>query len=234
MKYFKRQCDDLSESEKEQMMYFNPNDRYIYLNGDVSEKSVGFLIDLINKFNEYDLDEYKKKHSMLNSLMSDFNVKDMEKLESEYNPKPITLVINSYGGSIYDGLSLINVIKASYTPIVAQIHKAMSMALIIASVCQYRIGYEYSNYMFHGGSAWTGGRFEDIKDDMKENDKLEKLIIKITKEHTKMNEGKMKQIIRDKKDFYFESELALKMGMIDEIFGRDCEEKIEEELEKSQ
>ena len=50
----------------------------------------------------------------------------------DYKPEPIRILINSYGGSVYDGLGVIGAIEASNTPVHTMCFgSAMSMALFI-------------------------------------------------------------------------------------------------------
>ena len=53
-----------------------------------------------------------------------------EELYRDFERKPIRLFINSYGGGVYSGLALIDVIKRSKTPVhTVCIGSCMSMAL---------------------------------------------------------------------------------------------------------
>ena len=92
-------------------------------------------------------DKYPERHKrdfLLSDRISQGAVKDIikdifeinfdddekEEIYKDWERKPIQLFINSYGGSVYDGLALIDVIKRSKTPVhTVCIGSCMSMAL---------------------------------------------------------------------------------------------------------
>ena len=75
--------------------------------------------------------EHHKRDLLLSDRISQGTVKDIikdifeinfdddekEEIYKDWERKPIQLFINSYGGSVYDGLALIDVIKRSKTPV---------------------------------------------------------------------------------------------------------------------
>ena len=88
--------------------------------------------------------EHHKRDLLLSDRISQGTVKDIikdifeinfdddekEEIYKDWERKPIQLFINSYGGSVYDGLALIDVIKRSKTPVhTVCIGSCMSMAL---------------------------------------------------------------------------------------------------------
>ena len=90
--------------------------------------------------------EHHKRDLLLSDRISQGTVKDIikdifeinfdddekEEIYKDWERKPIQLFINSYGGSVYDGLALIDVIKRSKTPVhTVCIGSCMSMALWI-------------------------------------------------------------------------------------------------------
>src|SRR6478752_4915211 len=88
-------------------------DRTIYLFDGINKSSVKMVVEHIMKVNQYDEDRDKK--------------------EKDYKRFPIDLIINSNGGSVYDGFGLINVIENSKTPIHTYVYGlAASMSLLIA------------------------------------------------------------------------------------------------------
>ena len=52
-----------------------------------------------------------------------FDDDEKEEIYKEWKRTPIRLFINSYGGSVYDGLALIDVIRRSKTPVHAAVKK---------------------------------------------------------------------------------------------------------------
>lgn len=72
------------------------SDRIFYLSEDVSENSMGNICFELLKFINFDIEE--------------------DKVKKNYYKKPIKIFINSFGGSVYDCWSLIDIIEHSTTP----------------------------------------------------------------------------------------------------------------------
>lgn len=99
-------------------------------------------------------DKYPERHKrdlLLSDRISQGTVKDIikdifeinfdddekEEIYKDWERKPIQLFINSYGGSVYDGLALIDVIKRSKTPVhTVCIGSCMSMAVRSKTLCR--------------------------------------------------------------------------------------------------
>ena len=92
--------------------YFDREDQFrsIILSNDIDNESVEEVIQFILDANEYD--------------------DEQDSVSKDFERKPIKLVVNSFGGVIYDGFALIGVIKTSRTPIHTYCYGyAMSMGL---------------------------------------------------------------------------------------------------------
>lgn len=112
-------------------------------------------------------DKYPERHKrdlLLSDRISQGTVKDIikdifeinfdddekEEIYKDWKRKPIQLFINSYGGSVYDGLALIDVIKRSKTPVhTVCIGSCMSMALWVWLSGAKRFVGESATLMFH-------------------------------------------------------------------------------------
>ena len=112
-------------------------------------------------------DKYPERHKrdlLLSDRISQGTVKDIikdifeinfdddekEEIYKDWERKPIQLFINSYGGSVYDGLALIDVIKRSKTPVhTVCIGSCMSMALWVWLSGAKRFVGESATLMFH-------------------------------------------------------------------------------------
>lgn len=218
-------CDNMPD------MGFNPaKDRDLYL-GDVTPEAIEELIKNINMINKYEGEIFEQDALLFQTIADkrDINIAELQMLAGKI--EPITLHINSFGGSVYDCFSLISIIKNSITPIQAQIHYAMSAGALIASVCHYRIGYELSTIMIHNLSSASWGQLGTMREDVKQCEVLEKKIIDILVNHTKIKKDKLKQVFREKSDWYLDADEALELGIFDEIWERgqnNEEEKVEE------
>jgi ATP-dependent Clp protease protease subunit len=103
----------------------------------------------------------------------EFNMEDeqSEAIFSEYERQPIHLILNTYGGSVYDGMGLIGAIDISRTPVIVTcIGSAMSMGLLILASGHYRRIHSYSTAMYHQISSVSYDKLEGIKKDIQEVD----------------------------------------------------------------
>jgi ATP-dependent Clp endopeptidase proteolytic subunit ClpP len=131
-------------------------------------------------------------------------------------PPPIYLHINSYGGSIFAGMSALDYIKASKVPVHTTVDGcAASAATLMSIVGAHRSIQKNSHMMIHQLSSMNWGTFEQIKDDIKNSELLMKKIKEIYSEHTKIPKRKLSQLL--KHDLWWDAETCLKYGMVDEI-----------------
>lgn len=131
--------------------------------------------------------------------------------------RPIWLYINSYGGSIYDGLAIIDTMKIIQSPIFTVVRgKAMSMGAAIAVMGDHRYVTPNSRIMFHEASSGTEGKVSEMEESLQEakylNNRLEVLI----SERIGMNRKEYSKLIR-KRDVYISAQEALDMNVVDEI-----------------
>lgn len=131
---------------------------------------------------------------------------------------PITLVVNSPGGEVYDGLAIVDAMNLSKTPInVVVLGRAMSMGLLIAACGHYRSASKNARFMYHEGSYEAAGTGKIHKNELVEYTKLEKLYDDMLMERTKLTPKEIKNIKSSGKEWYFDSNTALKLGIIDQI-----------------
>tara|TARA_R110000796_G_scaffold174927_1_gene291910 strand:+ start:72 stop:734 length:663 start_codon:yes stop_codon:yes gene_type:complete len=131
-------------------------------------------------------------------------------------PGKIYLHINSYGGSVFSGFSSVDYIRNSPVPVVSVINGcAASAATIMSVVAKERYIHEHAFMLIHQLSSGMWGKFEEMKDDMKNNEMLMKKIIGIYEEHTSIPKSKIKDIL--KKDLWWDAKTCLKYGLVDDI-----------------
>lgn len=132
----------------------------------------------------------------------------------------IDIYINSYGGSVYDGLRLYDVIKAStYTPI--RIHaegKIMSMGLIIylAGDKEHRYSSPNATFMAHSLSSGMWGKMYELKIETKECERLNNLLLDILAENTDHTVAWWKKKI-EFEDKYYNKSQALSLGIVTNV-----------------
>ena len=133
------------------------------------------------------------------------------KLESN-----IYLHINSFGGSVFAGLSAMDYIKSSTVPIVTAVEGcAASAATLMSVVGTHRVIRRNSFMLIHQLSSGMWGKYEEMKDAMENNDLFMRIITDVYEEHTKIPKRKLKEIL--KRDLWLDAETCLDYGMVDEI-----------------
>lgn len=179
-----------------------PKKRELFFSEAVDQFSIKRLIEDITTINSDD--EHLKRL---------YGVYDLT-----YEPKPIKIYIDSYGGDVYSILGLIGTIRSSKTPVWTHATgAAMSAGFLLLISGWKRIASKYSTMMYHQLSSLSWGKLEGMKDDLKENKRLQKVIDEIVISNTKIAKKKLKEINTLKKDWFITSQEALELGIIDEI-----------------
>jgi ATP-dependent Clp protease protease subunit len=135
--------------------------------------------------------------------------------------RDIEIILDSPGGFIYYGFSLISKIislrEQGYKIIGTVNSIAMSMAFMILLCCSDRRGLKHSRLMCHQPSSATWGTLQEMEESVEENIalwvRLKELIIK----YTKITDEQLEDIKSRKYDWFMWSEEALELGVIDQI-----------------
>jgi ATP-dependent Clp protease protease subunit len=132
------------------------------------------------------------------------------------NHKPIYLEINSPGGSVADGMSIINAIEhiksSVYTIISGQ---ACSMAALISIAGDKRMIYTNSYWMQHSTSDIVGDYIQYIKDRTKFLCEFENRTEKMLKLKTKLSANDITKIRSG--ELWLNADQALAKGVVDEV-----------------
>ena len=89
--------------------------------------------------------------------------------------KPIILYINSPGGNVIEGFSLVDTIINSKTPVyTVNIGQWSSMAFLIGISGKKRFSYPNSIFLLHDGSSYVGGSSSKVYDQAKFEERFEK------------------------------------------------------------
>lgn len=139
----------------------------------------------------------------------------------DFNLPPINIYLSSYGGGLYPGLGIYDCIKDvgnKYQTNIICSGYVMSMATIILQAGKKRIARKNTTFMIHelADIMWYR-KLEEIKDKLKEDQRLEDIIEHILMSRTKLTKDKLKEIAKNKLDYYINAEQALEYGLIDEI-----------------
>lgn len=139
-----------------------------------------------------------------------------EKIYREWERAPIRLFINSYGGSVYDGLALVDVIKQSKTPVhTICIGSCMSMALWIWLAGEERLVGKRSTLMFHDLSLFAIDMTEGIKQELIEMLRLQNMLIEEITQKSSVTKEMLSDYITRKAEWYIPAEEAIKLKLAD-------------------
>jgi ATP-dependent Clp protease protease subunit len=133
----------------------------------------------------------------------------------------ITMHIDSPGGSVKSGLSMVDVmdyINSDIRTINTGMAASMGSVLLGAGTKGKRCSLRFSRTMLHQSSGGFEGNIQDAKINMKEWEKLNKLLFDLLGEYcNKPSEVVMEDASRD---LWLSSEDALNYGIIDEIIRK--------------
>ena len=129
---------------------------------------------------------------------------------------PLYLHINSFGGSVFAGFSSVDHILNSKVPVHSVVDGcAASAATIMSVVASERYMHKHAFMLIHQLSAGSWGKYEELKDDMQNNDLIMNKIKDIYKEYTKIPSKKLDEVL--KRDLWWDAKTCLEYGLIDEI-----------------
>lgn len=172
--------------------------RDFILNENVTESSVKDIVIGILAINKHDNEKASK--------------------DPNYVREPITLVVNSFGGTVYDGLSLVGVIDASDTPVHTYCYgKAMSMGFIIFASGHKRFASPLATFMYHQISSMTGGFIQDIKESIEQSEVLMETYDNYILAHTSVPKHLMDKAKLSKENWYIPAQEAFNYNLVDEI-----------------
>ncbi len=145
-------------------------------------------------------------------------VQQLLALQLEDAKKPITLYINSPGGSIVDGMAIYDVIKKSPCPVHAVVAgMAASMGAIILSGCTkgHRATLAHGEVLLHQPLGGARGQATDIEISAKRILKMKDMLLNILAENTGQ---KVEKVHEDcDRDYWLDAEEAKAYGIIDKI-----------------
>ena len=153
----------------------------------------------------------------MNKMIFNLNYNLLPKSHFYDCSKPvIKLHINSYGGSVFAGLSAVDHIINSELPVHSIVDGcAASAATLMSIVADKRYIQKNACMLVHQLSGVMWGKYAAMKDDMENSKMLMKKIKSIYREHTKIPEDKMDDIL--KHDLWWDAEKCLEYGLVDEI-----------------
>jgi ATP-dependent Clp protease protease subunit len=132
--------------------------------------------------------------------------------------RDITMHIDSPGGSVKSGLSMIDVmeyISADIRTVNTGMAASMGSVLLGAGTKGKRSSLRFSKVMLHQSSGGFRGNIQDAKIDMQEWEEVNKILFDLLGGYCGK---KPEQVMKDAtRDFWLSAEAAVKYGIIDEV-----------------
>lgn len=179
-----------------------PKKRDLFFNKQVDQNSIGDITQKIIEINQDD--EHLKKVYAIYGL--------------KYEPEPIKIYIDSYGGYVYQCFGLLSVMERSQTPIHTIVTGcAMSCGFMMLICGHKRFAHKLSTPLYHQVSSGAWGTVKELEESVQESKRLQKTLESIVKDKTDISKKKLREILETKKDWYMTAEEALELNVVDEI-----------------
>ena len=160
----------------------------------------------------------RQKILILNKSLKSLNdnLLNQAQLLSLEEPANIYLHVNSFGGSVFAGLSAVDYVKSCEVPVITVVEGcAASAATLFSVVGTHRQIRSNAFMLIHQISSGMWGKYEELKDSLDNCDLFMRIIKDIYNEHTKVPKKKLNEIL--KHDLWFDAETCLEYGLVDEI-----------------
>jgi len=162
-------------------------ERIIFLNGEINSKSAGDIVTKLLYLDSQGIDDIK-------------------------------LYINSPGGEVASGLMIydtMNLVESDVQTISVGTSASMAAILLLAGKKGKRKILPNSKVMLHDLSGETKGKYNDVLVEFNEMNKLHHKLFKMIEENTSLTKEQIEEYL--KKDFWLDSDEALKYGIVDKI-----------------
>jgi ATP-dependent Clp protease protease subunit len=206
-KFYRDEEDQQEDSQDEKIT--NKKDKY----------GEEFYYKILNRH------RYILLYDEINNCSSDMICSKLRAMNYLNRKDKIFLEINSPGGWIMYGLSIIDTISAIEAPVYTIISgEACSMAAMVSIVGKKRFITPNGMWMQHSTQGLLQGNIQNIKDQAGFLLKLEKHMNEILKKNTKLNQRQLTQI-RNGQLWLF-AEDCVKYGIVDKILYHEKNEKM--------
>ena len=132
--------------------------------------------------------------------------------------EPIHLYLNSFGGSLYDCMGLVDFIRNLKTPIYSYCFgKCMSAGMVVFSCTDRRFISRNSTVMIHQLSGGYIGKYQDMEENVDESRRMQELMEDLIMLHTYIDEEFLEELRYRKFDCYLDAEKCVELGIANEI-----------------
>lgn len=136
--------------------------------------------------------------------------------------RDITLMINSPGGSVVDGLAVIdtmNFIKSEVSTLCCGMAASMGAVLLSNGAKEKRSILPHSRVMIHQPSSTMSGTFSDVKIRFEQMERCKKDIYKVLSENMGKPIDEVEALCD--RDNWFIGQEAVELGIVDKVVGKD-------------
>lgn len=144
-------------------------------------------------------------------------------MDNDGSGKPITIVLNTCGGSLFDGMPLCDIIDNLKTPttiLVTGHAYSMGGYFLMAGYSNPNVTkkcFKHSTALLHGSSSYMEGTSSSVKDTFKFTERFEQRLRDYTLSHSKITEDEYERM--ERYEWYMDSDDMLKYGLVDEVIG---------------
>lgn len=135
--------------------------------------------------------------------------------------KDISLYINSPGGSVYDGLAILdtmNFIKPDVATYGIGIQASFGAVLLASGAKGKRFALPNSRIMMHQPHGGTRGQVTDQEISLRESIHLKEVLIKIMAKNTGQKPSKVRNDME--RDYWLGAEEAVEYGVVDQVLAK--------------
>lgn len=142
-------------------------------------------------------------------------------MDNDGTGEPITIRLSTCGGSLFDGITLCDVIdnlKTKTTVVVQTYAYSMGGIILMAGYNNpnvKKVCYKHSTALLHSGSTYLEGNSSSVKDQFHFNEKFEKKLKDYTLSHSKITDKEYDSM--ERYEWYMDSDTMLSKGLVDEI-----------------
>ena len=132
----------------------------------------------------------------------------------------ISFYINSPGGSVYDGLAILdtmNLVKSDVATYGVGLQASMGAVLLANGTKGKRYMLPHAKTMIHQPSSGTRGKVTDMEIDLKESLAVKDELVRIMVAATGQNEAKLREDME--RDYWMTPQEAKDYGIVDHIVG---------------
>ena len=148
-------------------------DRTITIFNDVDESTMSSAVEKIVQINQEDDAWIRNVYSAMEASGAKFSPTTIEMPH-------IQILLSTYGGNVYDGISLYDAIKNSKTDVdITCFGKIMSMGIVILLSAKTRKAYRNTTFMIHELTSGVIGKLADMEESIDEAKRINRVIFDI-------------------------------------------------------